>query len=183
MAISHWSRFRRAAIAAALSGALSPSAVRAAPPERASQNSVQVYFYRTGALPIWNAYFYVDGEKVADLPTGPCKYTSSHLPAGTHSLKQGWPLVQMATNFSGKLKLAVDWVPHGIYYYNMDYAIKGGGGSNTLYVTRLSQVNGAVAAAEISHCAYRPPSKSDAGEPDAAPSVPVPAPEPSGAGA
>jgi hypothetical protein len=160
---------RGSLLATAMLSGLSPLGAYAATPEPNSLNSAQVYFYRTGSLPIWTAYFYVDGEKVADLAAGPCKYTSLRLLAGAHSLKHGWPMFQMATTFSRKLKLSVNWAPNGIYYYNLNYSISGG--YPVKYITELAQVDTVVASEEIARCAYRPPLKG--GSEEQSPSPPV----------
>jgi hypothetical protein len=168
MKISGSGRLRTVALAMAAAGALTATAgVCTAETGQPSQNPARVYFYRTGGLPIWNAYFFVDGERLANLPYGQCTYTSVLLPPGNHSLKHGWPLIQMATTFQRKLKLSVKWDPNGVYYYNLNHTIKGGA-VNTEFITELSQVDPVAAAQEIAGCKYLAPVKGEAAQ-DATP--------------
>ena len=87
----------------------------------------EVYIYRLGSMPVWNADFFVDDEKVAALPSGGCSYTLLRVPAGTHTLKFSWPTHFKRALMFGlerKLKLNSNWLPDGKYYYSLNYRVQ-----------------------------------------------------------
>ena len=111
-----------------------------APAAAAAQaNTVEVFFYRRGRLPLWTSYFSVDGKKVAALSPARCTYATATFPAGPHAVQHAW---WPAT--SPMQTLHATWAPNETRYYRVDYVPS--------VVSNLAEITPTAAKAELSDC-------------------------------